>query len=186
MIIGKATEAAELEMLLRSEQEWVDHWICKRCTMDRGWADTWVVPIATSRLLQRSILMLGADYGRKGSASTLSSPDGVLRTVTWGVVNDLFPPGSIARSRLLVITYNGNMRSVGNHFNSTVPRMGLGGESGRRIMDKLLCFEWSVMRGVSWAAAAIERFAAKIEANTIVYPCRADLDGPNIGTQAQL
>jgi hypothetical protein len=38
-------------------------------------------------------------------------------------------------------------------------------------MDSLLCFEWNVMRGVSWAAAAIEKFADNIETNSVVYPC---------------
>jgi hypothetical protein len=36
MIKGKATEAADLEILQRSEQEWVSHWIWKRCTMEGG------------------------------------------------------------------------------------------------------------------------------------------------------
>jgi hypothetical protein len=60
-IQGKATEPSEVCMLQKSEQEWVDHWIWKRCERNRGWADTWVVPLATSSLLGKSILVFFAD-----------------------------------------------------------------------------------------------------------------------------
>jgi hypothetical protein len=93
--------------------------------------------------------MLCSDSQRAGSVSSLSTPEGVLSSVPWERVNEMFPPGSTARSRLLVITYNGSMRSVGNHFNNTVSRTGFGGNTGRRIMENLRYFEWNIIPGAS-------------------------------------
>jgi hypothetical protein len=75
MIKGKATKPSEVRMLQRSEQEWVDHWIWKRCGRNYGWADTWLVPLATSYMLGKSsILMLFADSREAGSVSLLTNP----------------------------------------------------------------------------------------------------------------
>jgi hypothetical protein len=170
MIREKATTPSEVRILQRSEQEWVDHWILKRCGRDYGWADTWLVPLATSSLLGKSILMLFSDSRETGSVSQFTNPDGVVKPVGWEKLCEMFPPGSAARSNLLIIMYNGNLSSTGDHFSGTRslhgPRRGV----GPRLVGGMTYVGWSIRQGATWAVRALE----EIIEGAIVYPNRGE------------